>query len=47
MIQPLRCSHFRIWVLLPVLMMALFAAGLVVRRSTMPENTTLHWERYK
>jgi len=47
MIQPLRRSHFRTWVLLPPLLTALFVAGLIVRRSTLPANAHLHWETYK
>src|SRR6516164_3837603 len=38
MTQPLRRSHFRTWILLPAFLIALFAAGLIVRRSTMPAN---------
>jgi hypothetical protein len=47
MIQPLRRSHFRTWLLLPPLLIALFAAGLIVRRSTMPANAHIHWGSYK
>ncbi len=47
MIQPLRRSHFWIWIALSVLLSVLFTAGLVVRRPTTPKNPTLHWEEYK
>ena len=47
MIQPLRRTHFRIWIVLPVLLATLFAAGLIVRRMTLPRNTNVHWEMYK
>ena len=45
MIQPLRRAHFRIWVVLPLLLFALLAAGLYVRRTTTPVNPALDWER--
>lgn len=47
MIQPLRRCHFRIWMVLPVLLYALFIAGLLVRRSATPPNPALHWEEYR
>ena len=47
MMQPLRRSHLRIWVVLSTLLTALFAAGLMSRRPTMPKNPAVHWERYK
>ena len=47
MIEPLRRSHFRIWILLSVLLPALLAAGLIVRRPTIPKNPNVHWEKYK
>ena len=45
MIQPLRRAHFRIWVVLALLLYAVFLAGLLTRRATTPPNPTLHWER--
>ena len=47
MIQPLRRTHFRIWLVLPLLFAVLFAAGLIARRSTLPLNAHIHWETYK
>jgi hypothetical protein len=47
MIQPLRRTHFRIWVVLPVVLAILFVAGLIVRRPTLPPNANVHWEKYK
>lgn len=47
MIQPLRRAHFRIWMVLAVLLYAVFAAGLAVRRSSTPANPNLLWERYR
>jgi len=47
MIQLLRRTHFRVWLVLPLLFAVLFAAGLIVRRSTMPSNAHIHWETYK
>ena len=44
MIGPLRRTHFRIWMMLPVLLYALFPAGLLARRSATPPNPGLHWE---
>ena len=45
MIQPLRRAHFRIWVVLALLLYAVLLAGLLARRTTTPPNPTLHWER--
>jgi hypothetical protein len=45
MIQPLRRAHFRIWLVLAVVLYALFLAGLIVRRSTTPLNPNVHWEK--
>jgi len=47
MIEPLRRSHLRIWVVLSALLSVLFAAGLIVRRPTTPKNPNVHWEKYK
>jgi hypothetical protein len=47
MIQPLRRSHFRVWLVLPLLLAALFVAGLLVRRPTTPENAHIRWETYE
>jgi hypothetical protein len=47
MIQPLRRAHFRIWVALAVLLYAVLLAGLLVRRSTIPPNPTIHWEEVR
>ena len=38
MIAPLRRAHFRIWMVLAVLLYAIFAAGLLARRTTTPVN---------
>ncbi len=47
MIQPLRRYHFWIWAVLSTVLSALFIAGLMVRRPTMPKNPAVHWETYK
>ena len=47
MIQPLRRSHFGVWIVLPVLLAILFVAGLIARRSTLPRNADVHWGTYK
>jgi hypothetical protein len=47
MIQPLRRAHFWIWAMVPLLLAILFAAGLIVRRPTIPTNENAHWEKYK
>ncbi len=47
MIQPLRRIHFRIWLVLPILLYGLLIAGLSVRRSTTPNNPQIHWESYR
>lgn len=47
MIQPLRRAHDRIWVVLVLLLYAVFLAGLLARRTTTPVNPTLHWEQLR
>ena len=47
MIQPLRRAHFRIWVVLAVLLYAVFLASLLARRATTPPNPTVHWEQLR
>jgi hypothetical protein len=46
-IQPLRRAHFRIWVVLAVVLYAVFIAGLFVRRTNTPPNPNLHWEQFR
>jgi len=46
MIQPLRRAHFRIWVVLALLLYAVFVAGLLARHSTTPRNPSFHWEQF-
>jgi hypothetical protein len=45
MIRPLRRAHFRIWLVLAVLLYAVFLIGLIARRSTTPRNPNVHWEQ--
>jgi len=47
MIQPLRRAHFRIWLVLALILYALFAAGLLARRSTTPRNPNILWEQLR
>ena len=48
MIQPLRRWHFRIWIVLAILLPVLFVAGLLASHSTTtPVNPGLHWEPMK
>lgn len=47
MIQPLRRAHFRIWVALAAIVYAVFLAGLLLRRTTTPVNSSLQWERLR
>jgi hypothetical protein len=47
MIQPLRRAHFRIWVVLALLLYATFIAGLLVRRTATPVNSAIQWEQYR
>ena len=47
MIQPLRRTHFWIWIVLTALLSLMFTAGLIVRRPATPKNPDLHWEKYK
>jgi hypothetical protein len=42
-----RRSHLRIWVVLAVLMTAVFVAGLAARRTATPANSGLVWERLR
>jgi hypothetical protein len=46
-IQPLRRAHFRIWVVLAVVLYAVFISGLLVRRTSTPPNPNLHWEQFR
>ena len=45
MIRPLRRAHFRIWLVLAVVLYAVFVTGLIARRSTTPRNPNVHWEQ--
>jgi len=47
MIQPLRRAHFRIWLVLAVMLYTAWIAGLVARRTTTPPNPEVHWEQYQ
>ena len=47
MIQPLRRAHFRIWVVLALLLYGVFLTGLLARRTTTPTNPALHWEHLR
>ncbi|MFN0170463.1 MAG: hypothetical protein ACKV22_28925 [Bryobacteraceae bacterium] len=47
MTRPLRRAHFRIWIVLALLLYAILTAGILARRSTMPVNPNLNWEQYR
>jgi hypothetical protein len=47
MIAPLRRAHYRIWVVLPLILYAIFIAGLLGRRDTTPPNAGVQWERFR
>jgi len=47
MIATLRRAHYRIWVVLAVLLPIVFAAALLARRETTPRNQQLYWEQYR
>jgi hypothetical protein len=47
MIQPLRRAHFRIWLVLAVVLYTVFVTGLMARRSTTPRNANVHWEQLR
>ena len=44
MTRPLRRAHFRIWLVLAVMLYAVFLTGILVRRSTTPPNPNVRWE---
>ena len=44
MTAPLRRAHFVTWIVLPLLMAAIFVASLTARHSTTPNNAKVHWE---
>ena len=46
MIQPLRRVHFRTWIALAIVLVALFVSALAVR-PVQPRNPNLHWESLK
>ena len=47
MIRPLRRSHTYIWLVLAVLLPAIFVVALAARRTTTPANSNLRWEVYR
>ncbi|MEO8372674.1 MAG: hypothetical protein ABI806_26040 [Candidatus Solibacter sp.] len=47
MTQPIRRAHLRIWIVLAVILYAVFAAGLSARRDAAPRNPNLNWEHYR
>jgi hypothetical protein len=47
MIAPLRRAHYRIWLVLAIVLYAVFVAGLLSRRATTRPNAGLQWERYR
>ena len=47
MIRPLRRAHLRIWLMLAVVVYAVFVTGLIARRSTTPRNPQVHWEQLR
>jgi hypothetical protein len=47
MTAPLRRAHYRIWLVLPIALFAIFIAGLLSRRTTTPPNAGVQWERYR
>ena len=46
MIQPLRRTHYWIWMILTVVIFAVFLAGLMARRPA-PTNNGLNWGQYR
>ena len=47
MTHPLRRAHLRIWIALAVLLPALLMAAILARRTTIPINPDLVWERIR
>ena len=47
MIRPLRRAHGVIWCALALLLPALLAAALAVRRDPTPPNPQFTWEQYR
>jgi hypothetical protein len=47
MTQPLRRAHFRIWLVLAIVLYVVFVAGLLARRPTTPPNPNVRWEQLR
>lgn len=47
MTSSLRRDHLRTWLVMAVLMLAVFAASLIFRRDTTPRNPNVHWSAPK
>jgi len=47
MTRPLRRAHLGIWVVLAVLLYAVWIAGLAARHSNTPRNQSLRWEQLR
>ena len=47
MTRPLRRAHLRIWVMLAVLLYAVFLGGLLARHGATPQNPNLNWVQYR
>lgn len=47
MTQPLRRAHLGIWMVLALVLYAVFVGGLLARRSTTPPNPNWKGEQYR
>ncbi len=47
MTRPLRRDHLRIWIVLAVVMLTIFAASIAERRETTPRNAGVDWSQFK
>ncbi len=47
MTRPLRRDHLRIWIVMAIAMLLIFAASIMERRDTTPRNTGIDWSQTK
>jgi len=45
--RPLRRDHLRIWIVMAIAMLLIFAASIAERRDTTPRNAGIDWSQTK